>query len=480
MSTEDQRRQLHGQQIHFIVLAAATTLHTYMAKNASDQDTSSDSSDSDSPSNRASQRKGIPIRGKVARVAKRRSARARAAREVDEQLHKLADALNECNRRLVEESRPPIVRASEVIWSSRFDEISEDDRAKVVVRWADRESDADVFAMLTRDPQRSMIEQWNSLSSVSPSRHIHQQQQRAMSPSRTDVPPPTTGKATREQCRDGIWNSLTAAIAQGHLQANLIILPSRYANDFTLLCKRNTVPCPLLASSIKPGDFNNFRSHIPGVSDEQIAEGIDIRTDAPAYNVYHHGKLTKHAVGSVEQYWDSNDHVAFLIGCSYSFEDALATAGLKPAHFFHGRSVSMYRTSIPLCPAGVFTGSTYVVSMRMYRASEIERVREVTRPYVATHGEPVAWGWDGMRRIGVQNLDSVDWGERPYDAAGRPIVQAEEEAKEDGLVPVFWGCGVTPQESVMRAKIPGTVIGHAPGHMVVLDVREDDVLGKTN
>jgi uncharacterized protein YcsI (UPF0317 family) len=220
-------------------------------------------------------------------------------------------------------------------------------------------------------------------------------------------------------------------------------------------------------------------SHIPGVPSESIAVGLDIRTDIPRYNIYTDGNLSKEFVHSVEEYWDPSDHVAFMIGCSYSFENALTAAGIPPAHMLHGRSVPMYRSNIPLCPAGMFKGSTYVVSMRLYRASEVERVRDITRPYVTTHGEPVAWGWGGMKAIGITDINEFQWGEGPIDADGLDVLQSAEEAKVDGLVPVFWGCGVSPQEAVMKAAIPGVVIGHTPGHMLVMDVREDDVLRKS-
>jgi uncharacterized protein YcsI (UPF0317 family) len=259
----------------------------------------------------------------------------------------------------------------------------------------------------------------------------------------------------------------------------LIILPSKYAQDFAILCARNPVPCPLLASSVKPGDFKNFKSYAAGIPDEGVARGIDIRTDASRYNVYVDGKPSESAVPTIESHWNNNDHVAFLIGCSYSFENALMAAGLPPPHMLHGRNTSMYRTNIPLAAAGVFKDSTYVVSMRLYRRSEVERVRDITRPYVATHGEPIAWGWDGMRRIGIKSLRHIDWGDLPLTAEGVDVNELEEEQKEDGIVPVFWGCGVTPQLAVMDAKIPGVVMGHSPGYMVVLDVKEDDVLGKS-
>ena len=298
-----------------------------------------------------------------------------------------------------------------------------------------------------------------------------------MAPARIKEVPQTSLEA-RRQSRTSIWDGPTSGVAPGYLQANLIVLPSRYANDFKILCARNPVPCPLLASSAIPGDFKNLISHIPGVPDRKIAAGIDIRTDAPRYNVYTDGKLTEQGISNIESHWDINDHVAFLIGCSYSFENALALAGLPPAHMLHGRCVPMYRTNSSLCPAGIFKGSSFVVSMRMYRTSEVERVREITRLYVTTHGEPVAWGWDGMQGLGIDQIGCPDWGDTPVDKYGENIDQIQELDDPDGLIPVFWGCGVTPQEAVMKAEIPGVVIGHTPGHMIVLDVKEEDVLWK--
>jgi uncharacterized protein YcsI (UPF0317 family) len=297
-----------------------------------------------------------------------------------------------------------------------------------------------------------------------------------MAPART-IEKPTSGIDARLQCRTNAWDAPTSGIAPGYLQANLIVLPSIFAKDFAILCARNPVPCPLLASSANPGDFKNFKSHVPGISNERIAKGIDIRTDVSRYNVYVDGQLAEDSVKSIEPNFDINDHVAFLIGCSFSFENALMSAGLPPPHTLHGRNNPMYRTNIPLAPAGVFQNSTYVVSMRLYRRSELEQVRDITRPYVTTHGEPIAWGWDGMRALGIQSIDAITWGDAPVSADGAEVNEVEEASKEDGLIPVFWGCGVTPQLAVMNAKIRGVVMGHSPGYMLVLDLKERDVLG---
>ena len=39
----------------------------------------------------------------------------------------------------------------------------------------------------------------------------------------------------------------------------------------------------------------------------------------------------------------------------------------------------------------------------------------------------------------------------------------------DDEVPVFWACGVTPQEALRAARLP-FAITHAPGHMFIADL----------
>lgn len=280
---------------------------------------------------------------------------------------------------------------------------------------------------------------------------------------------PITGADIRLAARTGTLTGVTSGLAPSYLQANLIVLPSRYAADFRLLCARNPVPCPLLAESARKGSYDSLRSYIKDVRGEQVAKDIDIRHDAPRYMIYQDGRLKDSHVPDVAAQW-TEDHVAFLIGCSYSFETALTNAGLIPPHILLDRNVSMYRTKIPLCPAGVFSGSTYVVSMRPYKRADVERVRDITRPFVTTHGEPIAWGWDSMHRLGIGDINKPDWGDAPMTPDGKPL-----DPTNDEMIPLFWGCGVTPQEAVMRAGLGGTIMGHAPGHMILLDVRDEDV-----
>lgn len=290
-----------------------------------------------------------------------------------------------------------------------------------------------------------------------------------------------TGASVRAAARARELSGPTSGLAPSYLQANLIVLPQRYAADFRLLCARNPVPCPLLAESAHPGAFDKLQSHLrrdDTSSPISAASDIDLRRDAPRYRVYRDGKLhgeTAESADIVAEWQD--DHVGFLIGCSYSFEVALADAGLPPRHVVQDRNLPMYWTNLPLCPSGVFTGGTYVVIMRLYKPEDVRRVRDITHRFVATHGEPIAWGWDAAASLGIRDVASPEWGEGPCQLDGKGIFCKEAD---EGYIPVFWGCGVTPQEAVMRAGLKGTVMGHAPGHMIVLDVQEHEVFGSVD
>ncbi|KAL4938546.1 hypothetical protein BDV06DRAFT_215031 [Aspergillus oleicola] len=255
-------------------------------------------------------------------------------------------------------------------------------------------------------------------------------------------------------CRHNLATK-TAGLAPGYLQANLVVLPYVYAGDFKNLCARNPVPCPLLGFT-PTGNPNKV------IPEECIkTPDFDIRTDFPGYVVHTPDGGIQLKKDILNEWTD--DHVGFLVGCSFSFEDALLQNGLKICHQLANKLPAMYVTNIPLLASGVFHGSTFVVSMRTYQPGEIEKVRDVTRPYLATHGEPIAWGWDGARAIGVADIDRVDFGDR--------------QDFEDGEIPVFWACGVTPQVAVRNAssRIEGVTMAHEPGHMLVTDWTVEDL-----
>jgi uncharacterized protein YcsI (UPF0317 family) len=247
-----------------------------------------------------------------------------------------------------------------------------------------------------------------------------------------------TAAEARAALRAGTIGGSTEQLAPDHVQANLIVVPSAYADDLRDLCARNPVPCPLV-EELAPG------SYAP-----RCAPGADLRTDLGRYRVWRDGELAEQP-RDVLALW-SGDLVAFLIGCSFTFDHGLAQAGLPPRHYAQRRNVPMYRTRVPLAAAGRLTG-TMVVSMRPYKANEIERVRDATRPYRVAHGEPVAWG--DPAALGIADLARPEYGDPPL--------------LEFGDVPVFWGCGVTPQSVIVASRLP-FAITHEPGHMFVTDL----------
>lgn len=232
----------------------------------------------------------------------------------------------------------------------------------------------------------------------------------------------------------------TAGFCDGYAQANLIALDKRYAFDFLLFAQRNPKPCPILGV-LEPGQLNS-----------SLLSGGDIRTDIPAYRIFEHGELIDETPDATP-YW-SDDTVAFLIGCSFTFEQALATGGVPVAHVEQGKNVPMYLTTIDCEPAGVFSGKM-VVSMRPIPASQVADAVRITSRYPAVHGAPVHVG--DPAQIGITDLAHPDFGE----AVDIPA----------GSVPVFWACGVTPQAIAMHSK-PALAICHAPGKMLITDVRD--------
>ena len=193
-----------------------------------------------------------------------------------------------------------------------------------------------------------------------------------------------------------------------------------------------------------------------GVAEPKISSpGADIRTDVPLYRVYRNGVLSDEP-GDLRDLWHE-DLVTFLLGCSFTFETAMLAAGIPLRHIEQNKNVSMYITSIPTTPAGVFSGPL-VVSMRPIPQSMVVRAVQVTSRFPGVHGAPVHIG--DPTAIGIGDLAHPDFGD---------AVDIHE-----GEVPVFWGCGVTPQAAAMQSK-PSLMITHSPGHMFVTDLRDEDL-----
>src|SRR5947209_2718413 len=222
-----------------------------------------------------------------------------------------------------------------------------------------------------------------------------------------------TGADVRRLARSGEHTGPTAGMALGHVQANLVIVPRDLAFDFLLFCQRNPKPCPLL-------DVTEPGSPEPKL----VAAGADLREDLPRYRVYQHGELVDEPVNL--RGWWRDDLVGFLLGCSFTFENALLQAGVPVRHIEQGRNVPMYRTNIACRPAGAFRGPL-VVSMRPLTPAQAVTATRVCGRFPRAHGTPVHFG--DPAALGIRDLGRPDYGD-PVEV--RP-----------GEVPVFWACGVT-------------------------------------
>ena len=207
----------------------------------------------------------------------------------------------------------------------------------------------------------------------------------------------------RADIRRGKLTGVTAGLGAGHVQANLAVLPRDYAYDFLLFCQRNPRPCPL----------------------------IEV-TDATPY-------------------W-RDDLVAFLLGCSFTFEWALLEAGIRLWHVENGKNVAMWKTSMECRSAGAFHGPM-VVSMRPVPSGQLSKAVTASARFPNAHGAPIHIG--DPAAIGIKDIARPDWGDAQHF--------------NPGDVPVFWACGVTPQAVALASK-PPFMLTHSPGHMFITDL----------
>ena len=260
-----------------------------------------------------------------------------------------------------------------------------------------------------------------------------------------------TGMQIRALCRNGSFDGPTAGVALGHVQANLVVLPAERSKDFERFCLLNPKPCPLL-EIMPPGQFEPI----------EMASGADLRKDLPRYRVYRDGQLVAQPT-SIEQYWE-DDSTAFLIGCSFSFESALLSAGVPVRHIEESVNVPMYRSSLACRSSGPFVGPL-IVSMRPMTPAHAEIASTITEAMPGAHGGPIQVGDPAAIGIAVDALSRPDYGQAVSIRAGE--------------IPVFWACGVTPLEAILRAK-PALAVTHEPGHMFVTDRTDGSVVERSH
>ncbi|MBR9910809.1 MAG: putative hydro-lyase [Gammaproteobacteria bacterium] len=255
------------------------------------------------------------------------------------------------------------------------------------------------------------------------------------------ISPAISGPAQlRERIRRGEHTGHTSGLCQGFVQCNVAILPRDWAAEFLQFCQLNPKPCPLVAMASQAGDTG-----IDGIGPD-----FDIRTDVPRYRLWENGQLARE-VTDLHDVW-RDDLVTFLIGCSFSFEEALLADGLEIRNLSEGKNVPMYNTNIRCKSAGRFSANM-VVSMRPFLPADAIRMIQICSRFPTVHGAPVHFG--DPAAIGIAALERPDYG----DAV----------TINPGEVPVFTACGVTPQAAIMEAK-PPFCITHSPGCMAVTDI----------
>ncbi|MFY0639999.1 MAG: putative hydro-lyase [Bermanella sp.] len=244
----------------------------------------------------------------------------------------------------------------------------------------------------------------------------------------------------RHAIRTGEHTTNTSGLCQGFVQCNVAILPKAWADEFLQFCQLNQKPCPVVAMAAQPGDTNLV----------EVAPDFDIRTDVPKYRIWKGGTLVDE-VTDISSVW-RDDLVTFLLGCSFSFEEALIADGLEVRNITQGKNVPMYDTNIACRAAGRFHGNT-VVSMRPFKPADAIRMIQICSRFPSVHGAPIHFG--DPAAIGIKDINQPEYGDAVTIKAGE--------------VPVFTACGVTPQAAIMAAK-PEFCITHSPGHMVVTDI----------
>lgn len=255
----------------------------------------------------------------------------------------------------------------------------------------------------------------------------------------------SSGRSVRMACRSGDFAQPTSGLAPDIVQTNVAILPSDLAFDFLLFCQRNPKPCPVI-EVMEPGQVDAVLT----------APDSDIRTDVPLYRVYKNGELVDQP-RDLSSHW-RDDLVTFLLGCSFTFEHALIRNGVDLPYYGTDKNVAMFKTNIDTNPAGPFNGPM-VVTHRWVPRDKVVRAVQATSRFPAVHGAPVHIGDPG--EIGIDDLSSPDFGDA-------------WEPRSDSDVSMFWACGVTPQAVAMSCK-PELMITHAPGHMFVTDMHDEDL-----
>lgn len=247
----------------------------------------------------------------------------------------------------------------------------------------------------------------------------------------------TPAQQARLDIREKRHTGTTRGLALGYVQCNLAVVRKELAFDLLLYCQRNQRACPVL-EVCDPGS----------PEPRQLAPGADLRTDLPRYAVYRDG-VRQPDVTDLRDLW-REDFVAFLIGSGITFDGALERAGVPTDRYRW-----VLNSRLPTVPAGRF-GGDMVVTMRWLTPEQAITATQVSSRFPRNHGAPIHIG--DPAEIGA-DLE-------------RPLFGGEVPPMPKGLIPVFWACGVTPQQAALAAGVD-LLIAHAPAHGFVTDLEAD-------
>jgi uncharacterized protein YcsI (UPF0317 family) len=249
-------------------------------------------------------------------------------------------------------------------------------------------------------------------------------------------------KQLRKSIAKNEFNKPTSGQCKGNLQANMLVIPSEFADSFEKFAEANKKAIPVL-EVIKGSHYSKM-----------LAEGANLLNELPLYNVIKKGEIVE-TVSSIEDYY-TDDLVFFLIGCSFTFETPLVNNNIPLRHIDLDLNVSMYNTNIALNPVDMFKGNM-VVSMRPVKKHRVADACVITSHYPQVHGSPIQVGYPEM--IGIKDIKKPEYGDYV-------------EIKSDEI-PLFWPCGVTTENVIRELKLP-FAITHAPGYMFVSDKKDSD------
>lgn len=242
--------------------------------------------------------------------------------------------------------------------------------------------------------------------------------------------------------RRGEWTEPDINVCRGYVMANLAVVPKDYAFEFLLFCIRNPQPCGLIDVT-EPGDPHP----------RLVAPEADLCTDLPRYRVFKNGKVIDEPTDIIN-YW-RDDLVAFLIGCSISFDWALQAARIKY------RITGVFKSTIRCVSSGRFHGPMVVSCRFVKNGHDAIRAVQISSRMRATHGPPIHIG--NPSAIGIKDV---------YHSEFHPFLQVAPQEPDE--IAMFWGCGVTPQMVALESKVP-FMITHYAGHMFITDKLSEEL-----